>query len=87
MAKLSLLPYGAAQASGLLLVGCAGVEVQNRQAAQELAQRSKPPGSVYTGWRVFQDRCAGCHGPEATGTAGGGPDLLSQCAKWARTGS
>jgi len=75
MAKLSSLLYGAALASTLLLAGCAGVEVQNRQAAQELAQRSKPPGSVYTGWRVFQDRCAGCHGPAATGTAGA-PDLL-----------
>jgi mono/diheme cytochrome c family protein len=61
-------------ASALLLVGCA-VEVQNTQAAQEFAQLAKPPGSIYTGWRVFQDRCAGCHGPAATGTAGG-PDLL-----------
>jgi hypothetical protein len=51
------------------------VEVQNRQPAEELAQRAAAPGSVYTGWRVFQDRCAGCHGPTATGTAGG-PDLL-----------
>lgn len=62
-------------ASAVLLAGCTAVEVQNRQAAQEMAQRSKPPGSVYTGWRVFQDRCAGCHGPAATGAAGG-PDLL-----------
>jgi len=36
---------------------------------------SQPPGSVYTGWRVFQDKCAGCHGTAATGTAGA-PDLL-----------
>lgn len=66
--------YGGAFALAVLPVGCA-VELQNRQAAQELAQLSKPPGSVYTGWRVFQDKCAGCHGPTATGTAGG-PDLL-----------
>lgn len=58
----------------LALSGCA-VEVQNRQPALELAQAAKPPGSVYTGWRVFQDRCAGCHGPAATGNAGA-PDLL-----------
>lgn len=58
-----------------LLAGC-NVELQNRQPAQELAQLARPPGSVYTGWRVFQDRCAGCHGLDATGTAGGGPDLL-----------
>lgn len=73
MTKLSLL-YGAVFASALLLAGCA-VEVQNRQAAQELARLSQPPGSVYTGWRVFQDKCAGCHGPAATGTARA-PDLL-----------
>jgi len=71
--RRSLL-YGSAFASALLLAGCA-VEVQNRQAAQEVARLSKPPGSVYIGWRVFQDKCAGCHGPAATGTAGG-PDLL-----------
>lgn len=61
-------------ASVLLLAGCA-VELQNTQAAQQVAAASKPPGSVYAGWRVFQDKCAGCHGSAATGTAGG-PDLL-----------
>ena len=60
-----------------LLVGLAGcaVELQNKQAAQEVEQRAKPPGSVYVGWRVFQERCAACHGPAAAGGAGG-PDLL-----------
>ncbi len=56
--------------------GCA-LEVQNRQPAQELAQAAKPPGSVYTGWRVFQERCAGCHGEAATGTAKA-PNLLER---------
>jgi mono/diheme cytochrome c family protein len=65
---------GTALASALLLAGCA-VEVQNRTAALEFEQLSRPPGSVYTGWRVFQDKCAACHGPAATGAAGG-PDLL-----------
>lgn len=67
----------AAIASTLLLSACAGdvaVEYENRQAAQEVAHLSKPRGSAYTGWRVFQDRCASCHGPEAGG--GSGPDLL-----------
>lgn len=65
----------AALAAGLLLAACSGVEVQNRQPAQELAQQqARPPGSVYTGWRVFQDRCATCHGADATGSRG--PDLL-----------
>ena len=58
----------------LLLTGCA-VALENKQPAQELAQEVQPPGSVYTGWRVFQDRCAACHGPDALGTARA-PDLL-----------
>lgn len=58
----------------LSLTSCA-VEVQNTQPAQEMAQQAKPPGSVYTGWRVFQDKCVACHGPAASGTERG-PDLL-----------
>lgn len=65
--------YGSA-AAALLLAGCA-VEWENQHAAQEVAQLSKPSGSVYLGWRVFQDKCAGCHGPAASGTARA-PDLL-----------
>lgn len=68
------LRLGAALGAALWLAGCA-VELQNTQPARELAQLSKPPGSVYTGWRVFQDKCAACHGPAASGTAGA-PDLL-----------
>jgi Cytochrome c len=73
-ARRRRLLCGAAFASALLATGCA-VEVQNRQDTLEFERLSKPPGSVYTGWRVFQDRCAGCHGPAATGAAAG-PDLL-----------
>jgi mono/diheme cytochrome c family protein len=61
-------------ASVLLLAGCA-VEWQNREPAREMAKLSSPPGSVYTGWRVFQARCASCHGEAATGTANA-PNLL-----------
>lgn len=60
-------------AASILLSACA-VELQNTQAAKELARESSPPGSVYIGWRVFQDRCARCHGNDATGAEG--PDLL-----------
>lgn len=66
-----------ALAVALLLAGCATVQVQNRQPAQELAQAARPPGSIYTGWRVFQERCAGCHGAAAAGTAQA-PDLLER---------
>jgi len=65
---------GATLASALLLWGCA-LEVENTRAAEELARLTRSPGSVYTGWRVFQDRCAGCHGAPATGTVAA-PDLL-----------
>lgn len=75
MTKVSMIALScAAFVSALSLAGCA-VEVQNKQPSQEIAQASRPPGSVYTGWRVFQERCAGCHGLAATGTAKG-PDLL-----------
>ena len=72
------LVTGGVLAVTLLLGACAAdtaLEIENTQAAQELARQAKPPGSVYTGWRMFQDRCAACHGPDATGT-GVAPDLL-----------
>lgn len=73
-ARRRALGAGSVLMSAWLVAGCA-VDVQNRQAAQEVARLAKPPGSVYAGWRVFQDRCAACHGPAATGTQGA-PDLL-----------
>jgi mono/diheme cytochrome c family protein len=57
----------------LAMAGCA-VEWQNTRAAQEVAKKHEPPGSLYAGWRVFQDRCAACHGADATGSAKA-PDL------------
>jgi len=66
--------YGMTLLGALLLAGCSA-EWLNRQPAQEIAQRTKPPGSVYVGWRVFQARCASCHGAEANGTVNA-PDLL-----------
>jgi mono/diheme cytochrome c family protein len=54
-----------ALSTALMVAGCS-LELLNRQAAQELAQQSKPPGSAYTGWRVFQDRCSACHGSAGT---------------------
>lgn len=57
-----------------LITGCT-VEVKNTQPAQELAREAQPPGSVYVGWRVFQERCASCHGTSAQGGSGV-PNLL-----------
>ena len=70
MSKLWVL----ALVSSVWLAGCA-VEFENPQAARELADLAKPPGSVYTGWRVYQDKCSGCHGAEASGSVNA-PDLL-----------
>lgn len=71
---MKTLTYGTAMVAVLGFAGCA-VEWENKQAAQEVAQLSKPAGSVYLGWRVFQEKCAGCHGTTANGTANA-PDLL-----------
>jgi mono/diheme cytochrome c family protein len=57
-----------------LLAGCA-VQWRNTEPARELAQAAEPAGSVYGGWRVYQQRCAACHGTAADG-AGGAPNLL-----------
>ncbi|MCV2353030.1 cytochrome c [Paucibacter sp. B2R-40] len=52
-----------------------GIEILNQQGAKEIAENAKLPGSVSTGWRVFQQRCASCHGSAAEGTDKA-PDLL-----------
>jgi len=60
-------------AIALAVSGCT-VELQNRQASQTLAREAAPPGSVYAGWRVYQERCARCHGADAGGSTMA-PDL------------
>lgn len=75
MPMSSPIPFkagAAVLAAAALLAGCA-VEWQNRQPRQALQREAAPPGSVYAGWRVYQARCASCHGSDATG--GNGPDL------------
>lgn len=59
----------------ILLAGCAQVGFENRELVERERQAARAPeGSVYAGWRVFQARCAACHGADARG--GAGPDLL-----------
>jgi mono/diheme cytochrome c family protein len=67
--------FSCAWAAALGLAACSGVELQNTQPARELARSAQAPGEIYTGWRVYQDRCAGCHGSDGTGGAQA-PDLL-----------
>lgn len=64
---------GVLLAAAALLAACAP-QLLNTQPAAEVAQSRQPPGSVYSGWRVFQARCASCHGADARGAAA--PDLL-----------
>lgn len=64
----------AAGLAALALGGCA-VTWRNAEPARELARAAQPAGSAYAGWRVYQQRCAGCHGSAADG-AGGAPNLL-----------
>ena len=72
--KTKFLPLACAAVATVFLGGCA-VEVENAKPAQALAQQPLPPGSVHLGWRVFQERCASCHGPAALGGSGI-PNLL-----------
>ena len=74
MADFSKLTLATATLA-LGLLGACSVEVKNVQPAQEIARQAQPPGSVYIGWRVFQERCASCHGPAALGGSGI-PNLL-----------
>ncbi len=67
---------GASLVATLLLTACA-VQWENPKAAREIAQRQQPPGSSYLGWRVYQDRCARCHGVGAQGTPNA-PNLLTR---------
>ncbi|MBK7315151.1 c-type cytochrome [Candidatus Aalborgicola defluviihabitans] len=60
---------------GTVTAACTSVEVQKTQAAKELKAETRVPGTAYNGWRVFQDKCAGCHGPAATGM-GNAPNLV-----------
>jgi len=70
--RLALASTGVLAAT---LLGACSIDFLNSRAAQELALQAQPSGSVYTGWRVFQDKCASCHGPAGLGTAAA-PNLL-----------
>lgn len=70
----------AACAVALLLAQAACTQVplavSNTEPARELSREaSVAGGSLYGGWRVFQQRCAACHGPAADGREGA-PNLL-----------
>lgn len=51
-----------------LLTACA-LETRHGDASREPLRESQPSGSVYVGWRVYHERCAACHGDDASGPA------------------
>ncbi len=58
----------------LLLSGCR-LELANTRPARELNTVLPSGGDLYAGWRVFQDKCANCHGMAGMGGERA-PDLL-----------
>ncbi|WP_310383278.1 cytochrome c [Roseateles sp.] len=66
---------GLALAAALLPTTSLAIEILNQQGAKEIAENAKLPGSLPSGWRVYQQRCASCHGPAGEGSAKA-PDLL-----------
>lgn len=68
MRSTKLWAAGALVAATASLTACA-VDFGNAAPARELARESQPSGSTYVGWRVYQARCAACHGEAATGPA------------------
>lgn len=76
--SLSAPAWAVLAALTLLQAGCAAptVELTNIEPARQLARQNQPaPGALEAGWRVFQQRCAECHGAAADGM-GGAPNLL-----------
>ena len=61
-------------AAFILLSGCT-LELANTKPAREISTPVSTEGDLYAGWRVFQDKCASCHGMAAVGGEHA-PDLL-----------
>ncbi len=76
MRSLRWRPWALMLAAAGVVAGCA-VDFSNRHPAQELESRARPPGVAYLGWRIYQQRCAACHGDDADvlGATPGAPDL------------
>ena len=55
--------------------GCA-IPSTTTPSADHVEVHAPAGASVYLGWRVFEARCAGCHGDSASGKSGA-PDLLA----------
>ena len=65
---MRLVVVAAVAFNAALLSSCA-VQSGNAAPARILASESAPPGSALAGWRIYNQRCAMCHGKDAAGTA------------------
>jgi mono/diheme cytochrome c family protein len=70
----------AAFALALLGAGACTLQVKNLEPARQMAAERAGPGNAAQGWQVFQERCAACHGPAATG-GDRAPNLLPLMAE------
>ncbi|MBB5202992.1 mono/diheme cytochrome c family protein [Inhella inkyongensis] len=63
----------------VLLGACTAPRITNPEPARQLARETQlAPGALYAGWRIYQQRCAQCHGQTAEGLGGAGPNLLQR---------
>jgi len=77
---MTLVSSGFAIASLAALLAACAVRMDNAEPARQLARESAPAGSAYEGWRLYNQRCAGCHGKDAAAPAPM-PDLLDRVAQ------
>ena len=71
------LRWTLSMAMSVLLSACTAPRITNTEPARQLAREAQPaPGALYAGWRIYQQRCAQCHGQTAEGLGGAGPNLL-----------
>ncbi len=82
-AAVRLAPVAVA---GLLWAGCAQAQSvpPSDKTVPSIARALKNSNEIYLGWRIFQENCARCHGPDATGGAKG-PDLLERVKPMTQT--
>jgi hypothetical protein len=70
------------------LLGPGGAQAQAGTASDDvvvpIVEAIRQSNLIYLGWRVFQDKCARCHGADATGTDKA-PGLLERVKPMSRT--
>jgi mono/diheme cytochrome c family protein len=63
--------------AGTICLDLAGAPLPTDNPTATVARAIKSSDEVYMGWRVFQQNCARCHGPDALGTDKA-PNLLER---------